>query len=437
MRYLDASNTEVTEVVYGGGARGGKSYFGCLWQIVRRVTLPGSVGIIAREVSVTMKKTTLITFFEVLSKMGLTQFMTFNASSLIATFANGSQIFFIDLQFKPSDPEYDRLGSLGITDLFIDEAQQVSEKAISVLKGRFSVLNGLNPDGTTWHTIPKALYTCNPRRNWIYNLFVKPDREGTLPTYRKFVKSLPVDNPYVDQAYIDNLLRADKVTVQRLYFGNFEYDDDPSTLCDYDAIRDLFTNDFIKAEGAKSISADIAGKGHDRFVAGSWTGNVCRIAIDKDYSPGKEVETDLKNLMIQDRVPRSLTIVDADGIGSFLESYLNGIKEFHANGKPMDARYDNVKSECAFKLAELINKRAIKVICNDEQRERIMDELGALKQANIDSDTSKFAIIKKEQMKVILGHSPDYLDMLIMSMWFRRGKPTAGPSIQVRTFNNE
>ncbi len=245
------------------------------------------------------------------------------------------------------------------------------------------------------------------------------------------------DSPYVDQAYIDNLLRADKITVQRLYFGNFEYDDDPSTLCDYDAIRDLFTNDFIKAEGAKSLSADIAGKGHDRFIAGSWTGNVCRIAIDKDYSPGKEVETDLKNLMISDRIPRSLTIVDADGIGSFLESYLNGIKEFHANGKPIDSRYDNVKSECAFKLAELINKRAIKIICNDEQRERIMDELGALKQANIDSDTSKFSIIKKEQMKVILGHSPDYLDMLIMSMWFRRGKPTAGPSIQVRTFNNE
>lgn len=423
-KYLSASNTTVNEVLYGGGARGGKTWFGCLWMILRRIQLPGSVGLICREQSVTMKKTTLITFFEILSKLGLTDLVQYNATTMIAEFKNGSKIFFVDLQYRPSDPEYDRLGSLGITDLFIDEAQQVSEKAVSVLKGRFSVLTGFMEDGTPWRTIPKALYTCNPRRNWIYNDFVKPAKDGTLPPTRKFVKSLPTDNPHLDPAYIENLLRADKITVQRLYFGNFEYDDDPSTLCDYDAINDLFTNDHVEAVGAHSGAADIAGKGHDRFIAGSWVGNVCTIAIDMLYSPGAEVEKQLKQLMIRDAIPRSLMVVDADGIGSFLESYLNGIKEFHANARPTDPRYANLKAECAFKLADLINRRAIKIICSPEQRERITDELGALKQAYIDKDTVKFDIIKKETMKVILGHSPDYLDMLIMSMFFRLQRVT-------------
>lgn len=435
--YLSAENTEVTEVLYGGGARGGKSAFGCIWQILRRITLPGSVGLVCRERLTNLKDTTLKTMWEMLKMMHLEGVVKYNEVKCIMTFPNGSEILFRELVYLPRDPEFDRIGSLAITDLFVDEAQQISEKAISVLKGRFSMLNGVKADGTRWHTIPKALYTCNPKRNWIYNDFVKPAKEGMLPKHRKFIKALPIDNPYVDQSYIDNLLQADKVTVQRLYFGNFEYDDDPSVLCDYDAINDLFTNDHVKPVGAHSGSADIAGKGHDRFVAGSWVGNVCYIKIDTDYSPGKEVETQLKDMMINDSIPRSLMVVDADGVGSFLESYLNGIKEFHGNGRPIDPRYANLKAECAYKLAELINKRAIKIVCTQEQRERIMDELGALKMADIDNDLKKYDIIKKEVMKIILGHSPDYLDMLIMSMFFRRMKPSAGASMKIQTRKND
>lgn len=434
--YLSEDNDVVTEVLYGGGARGGKTAFGCIWQILRRIKLPGSVGLVCREKLTNLKDTTIVTMFEMLKMMHLTSAVKYNAVDKTMVFSNGSKILFRELMFYPKDPEFDRLGSLAITDLFVDECQQVCEKAISVLKGRFSLLNGKDKRGNKWHTIPKALYTCNPKRNWIYSDFVKPHKTGALPPHRKFIKALPVDNPYVDQAYIDNLLKADKITVQRLYYGNFEYDDDPATLCDFDAINDLFTNDFITPVGANYCSADIAGKGHDRFVATHWTGNYCRIAIDKPYSPGKEVETDLKKLMIDKKIPRSLVVVDADGIGSFLESYLEGIKEFHGGARPHDSRYENLRSECYFKLAEMINNRKIKIECTAEQRERIMDELGALKQLDIDNDTRRKAVIPKEAMKVILGHSPDYMDALMMAMFFRRINPTGGAKVKVKTYSN-
>lgn len=131
------------------------------------------------------------------------------------------------------------------------------------------------------------------------------------------------------------------------------------------------------------------------------------------------IETDLKNLMMEYKISRSLTIVDSDGLGAYLESYLNGIKEFHGGTRPINPEFDNLKSECAFKLAELINNRKLLVICTDEQKERIKKELGVLKQDHIDADTKKKGIISKEKMKEILGHSPDYLDMLIMAMFFR------------------
>ena len=403
LSFLSSNNDEVSEVLYGGGARGGKTFLGCLWQTLRRLAMPGSVGLVCRELGSSLRDTTIRTFFEVLSILHVTSEVRYHSTDKIAYFDNGSVIFFRFLRYDPKDPEYDRLGSLGITDLFVDESQEVSAKALSVLKGRFSILNGTCADGTPWHTIPKALYTCNPRRNWIYNDFVKPAREGTLPPYRRFIKSLPTDNPHLDPAYIENLLRSDKITIQRLYYGNFEYDDDPGALCDYDAICDLFHNEHIQEVGGHSGSADIAMKGHDRFIATSWIGNVY-----------------------------------ADGVGSYLESFLSGIKEFHGGGRPFDARYENLKSECAFILADLINRRAMRIVCDDlETIERIKTELGVLKMAFIDNDLKKKAIITKEKMKELLGHSPDYLDALIMAMFFRRVRNSGGATIKVTQYSTD
>lgn len=402
------------EVCYGGAARGGKSYLGCVWQILRRCKYPNSAGLIGREELVKLKDTTLLTFFQVLSNIGIRDAVDFNAQSMIATFPNGSRIFFREIKYLPSDPEFDRLGSYDLTDCFLDEAQQISNKAINVLKGRFSVLYG---EG--WETIPKALYTCNPTKGWIFQEFVSPDRQSTLRYDRQFIKALPKDNPHVTQAYLDNLLKADKVTVQRLYYGNFDYDDDPTVLCNYDAMCDVFTNNHVIGNGQKHISADLAMQGRDKFIAGSWDGDVCTIKIDQAKSTGKSIETDLQALMISQGIGRSQTVADSDGMGNYLESYLIGIREFHGNGSAVNnLEYANIKAECAYKLAEKVNKREIRIICTDEQKQRIIEELSVLKADSVDKDEAKKRIIKKELMKEQLGRSPDYLDMLIMKQVF-------------------
>ena len=264
------------------------------------------------------------------------------------------------------------------------------------------------------------LITCNPKKNWLYDLFYKPWKENTLKDGYAFVQALVQDNPFATEDYINTLRNTnDKVTKERLYFGNWEYDDDPAVLCGYDAICDLFTNEHVKPVGESSGSADLAMKGRDRFVAGHWKGNVCYIKIDQSYSEGRTIEADLKRMMIECSIPRSMLVADSDGLGAYLESYLNGIKEFHGGNRPVNPEFDNLKSECAFKLAEMINNRQIRVVCSDAQGERIKKELSVLKQDHVDADTRKKGIISKEKMKETLGHSPDYLDMLIMAMVFR------------------
>ena len=406
----------ITEQLYGGAARGGKSWYGCTWQILRRLAYPESYGLIAREEHTKLTDTTLKTFFKVCSflDLELNKHYKFNGSTSIAEFTNGSHIFFREIKYIPSDPQFDRLGSYDLTDCFLDEAQQIHWKAREILRARLSVLSGKG-----WKTTPKMLYTCNPSKNWIYKDFYKPSKENRLSSDMSFISSLPKDNPFTDQAYLDNLAKADNITKQRLLFGNFEYDDDPNLLVEYDAILDLFENNHV-LPGEGIISADIAMQGRDRFIIGRWSGFRCTIAVDKPKTDGKEVEMDLREEMNGYGIPSTRVVVDSDGLGAYLSGYIKNVKQFHGGSRPYNSlEYANLKAQCAFILAGMINKREIKIICTDSQMEAIKEEITTcLKRDNVYKDQSKKNIISKDLMKQYLGRSPDYLDMLIMRMVF-------------------
>jgi phage terminase large subunit len=411
--YLEDHVTE--EITYGGAAGGGKSILGCYFQIKNRLKYPETRGLIGRENLTTLKETTLISFFKVCKIQGLianTHFKYYDNPKNYISFPNGSIILLKDLGYYPADPEYDELGSLEITDAFIDEAPQIKVKAKNVVKSRQRHLI------SHYNLKPKSLYGCNPSKGWLYTEFYKPAKDGTLSNDKQFVQAFVDDNPYIDTTYKQSLLKLPQNLKERLLYGNWEYDDDPSTLCDYDAITDCFSNTHAN-NGDKAISADLAMQGRDRFVAGSWNGLRCKIEIDKLKATGKSIEIDLKNLMQTKEIGRSQTVADSDGLGAYLESYLTGIKEFHGGASAYNKEeYANLKSECAYELAAKINNREIFIQCSDEQRETIIEELGVLKADNVNADERKKKIISKDKMKELLGHSPDYLDMLIMRMYF-------------------
>lgn len=419
--YLEDDSTE--EVLYGGSAGGGKSVLGCYWQLKRRLKFPGTRGLIGRAVMKTLKETTLKTFFEVAAMQGVKRGTHFDLTSSqdkenpnCITFYNGSLIFLRDLYLYPSDEDFDELGSLEITDAYIDECSQVVAKAKDILKVRIRYkLNDYN-------LIPKILFTTNPTKNWAYYDFYQASRKNSLLPHRKFIQAFAWDNPDYPKTSLTSLENMPEgAEKERLFYGNWDYSEDPNVLCDFDAITDMFTNE-VKPNGKKAISADLAMQGRDRFIAGVWDGLICdlRKGIDQKKSTGISIETDLKSLMQLHNVGHSQTVIDSDGMGAYLESYLKGIKEFHGGAQAIDKKeFANLKAECAYKLAEVVNKRQIKVICNAEQKERIIREMGVLKSKSVDADESRKRIISKEDMKEELqGRSPDYLDMLIMKMIF-------------------
>jgi len=406
----------VTDLVYGGSKGSGKSYLGCSLIFSDALTYPETFYFIARRQLIDLRKYTIPSIYEVFGHWGLDKrYFRYQGNDNYFELYNKSRVYLIDAKYMPTDPLYQRFGSMQMTRGWIEEAGQFSLEAKSNLQasiGRWK--------NDVYNLTPKLLQTCNPAKNYLYSEYYKKNKENKLEDWKRFIQALPTDNTRLPDGYLLNLERTlSKTQKERLLHGNWEYDDDPDLLVDYDAICDVFTNEHVKPTNNRSISADLAMKGRDRFVAGSWNGLICRIAIDKPYSPGKMIETDLKELMKSDGVGRSRTIADSDGLGSYLESYIVGIKEFHNGGVAIDStKYANLKSECGYKLADVINKRLMKIICTEEQAERIKDELGVLKEVSGLDDTQKKRIITKDDMKAILGNSPDYLDMLIMGMYF-------------------
>lgn len=418
----------VTDIVYGGSKGSGKSYLGVSLIFGDALTYPGTHYFIARKQLIDLRKYTIPTIYEVFEHWGITEkYFRYQGNDNYFLMHNGSRVYLLDARYMPTDPLYQRYGSMQMTRGWIEEGGEFSVDAKNNLQasiGRWK--------NDTYQIPAKLLTTCNPAKNFLYSDYYKPHRENRLENWKRFVQALPTDNKKLPDGYLLNLERSlSKNQKQRLLYGNWEFDDDPDLLVDYEAVCDCFTNDFIMPTGNRFISADLAMKGRDRFVAGIWDGDVCKIEIDKTYSPAKEIELNLKDMMAKYKVGRSQTVADSDGLGAYLESYIEGIKEFHGGASAFDPKtYGNIKSECAYKLAEKINNRELKIECTEEQREIIKDELMCLKGENITSDTSKKRIVSKDSMKALIGHSPDYLDMLIMGMYFEVSRPSIARGIR-------
>lgn len=409
------------EILYGGAAGGGKSAIGCLWLIEMCQRYPGTRWLMGRAKLKTLKETTLNTFFDLSQELGINGMYKYNSMSNIITFYNGSEIILKDLFLYPSDPNFDSLGSLEITGAFIDECNQIVLKAWQIVMSRCRYKLNI------YSLIPKMLGTCNPAKNWTYQRFYKPDKEGTIPRERRFIQSLPTDNPHLPDSYLESLLGLDKNSRERLYYGNWEYDDDPSALISIDAIGDYFNARHLKAEGDKYITIDVARKGKDKTVFRVWHGWVCvqRYGIDK--SDLTVVVNKAKELQARFQVPLSHVVADEDGVGGGVVDFLR-CKGFVNGSRPLKEligqeyvvpNYLNLRSQCGFKMAEMVEKRLIGEVLTDEGvRDIVSEEMEQIKQKDIDKD-GKVAIIGKEVIKANIGRSPDEWDSIMMRYYFQ------------------
>ena len=259
--------------------------------------------------------------------------------------------------------------------------------------------------------------TCNPSKNWTYTQYYRPAKEGTIKPHKKFIQSLVDDNEYISKYYKKQLETLDELTKQRLLFGNWEYDAADDNLIQYDNIVDLFSN---QAElGEKFITCDVARFGQDKTVIMLWNGLQVEQIQSYDKSSITQVAKAIEDLQFKNEVKRANIIIDEDGVGGGVVDMLPSCRGFVNNSRPLkNENYQNLKTQCYYKLAEKINKNEIGITTNDIMiKQYIIEELEQVRSKDADRDT-KLKIIQKDVVKNLIGRSPDFSDSLAMRMYY-------------------
>jgi len=418
---------------------GGKSWLGAEWLTTNCHFYPGSRWFIGRNELSRLMKSSFITFEKVCTFHGISRDSwklngQYNYIEFVSGMAKGSRIDLLDLKYQPSDPMYERLGSLEYTGGWIEEAGEIDFMAFDVLKSRI----GRHRNDDYKLTPAKMLITFNPKKNWLYQLFYKPKRDRTLPKEYEFIQSLYGDNPFTAKTYGEDLKEIkDKATKQRLMFGNWDYEDSSKAICNYDALVDVFSNTINKTED-KYLLVDIADDGSDKTVFSFWEGLEEYRRESFEHLTTEPIIDKIREYARDDRIPYSHVAVDAIGVGTGVanSSMLDGIIGFkssfsaiktddnivrlpnvsYTKNAPLVSNYKNLRVQCIYTLGELVNNHKIASQMEGKLKDEIIEELSVYKDTT--KDDNKRMATTKDEVKELIARSPDASDCWLMRMYF-------------------
>ena len=186
-------------IVYGGGIRGGKTW----WLLATFISLASKYSksrwLLVRESLPTLKRTLLVSFQRFLDEGLAAHVQDFNRDTLTCTFRNGSQLIFMSEAYE-EDKDLNRFRGLEINGAGVDEVNELQEVTFRKLlerSGSWTGCQGYPP--------PLVLATCNPSDNWVKGIIHDPYMAGKLPPSWEFLPALITDNPHVPASYLKSL----------------------------------------------------------------------------------------------------------------------------------------------------------------------------------------------------------------------------------------
>jgi hypothetical protein len=408
-------DNETTELVFGGSAGGGKSMLACLWLLTMCLKYPGIRCLLGRTTLSSLKQTSLNTMFEVLkmSEMEAEKHYNYNGQSNTITFSNKSEIILKDLEYKPSDPNFDSLAGLEITCAVIEESSQVTRTAYNIVKSRIRFkLNEYN-------LVPKILMTTNPSQGFVKKEFYIPFTEDRLESNKKFIPSLPLDNPHLPQSYLDMLNTLPSEQRKRLLLGDWNYNEELDALFTFDEISSSCYKNAPNPLDKKYICIDVARFGGDSTVISIWVGLTVVEIIKYNKIDTLTLSNHIKDLITKHGIHPQQVIADSDGVGGPLvdmlkcSSFVNNSRALH------EQNFVNLKSQCYVKLSDLIKDGKISInVMDPVMVDELTNQLLAVKLKDVEKD-GRVGVIGKDQMKRMLGDkSPDIADSIMLRMYY-------------------
>lgn len=421
----------ISEIVYGGAKGGGKSFLGASMIFSDALTYDGTQYFIARAELNDLRKFTQPTIKEVFDKWGLKleDYAKFNGQDNYYNLINGSKVFLISCKPLPSDPLFERFGSMQMTRGWIEEAGEVMAAAKGNL--RLSIGRWKNNE---YNIKGKLLMTCNPKKGWLKREYVDKWKKNTLESHSVFIQAFASDNTYLPEDYVQTLnSEKDPVRKARLADGDWEYDTTFGSYFESEAIGDLWTNTLPDVtDSDKFMTIDVARNGPDKTVLHFWKGfNLYKTEVYQKQDT-RITALRVKEAARRESIPYSHIIADDDGVGGGVVDNCVGIHGFVNNGQPLpnlEARYEylekqnfsNLKTQCAWIMAKKVNRHEVAITIEhpgEEFKDQLEQELSLYREKHPDIDTVKKTLITKDEMKDELSRSPDYGDAFIMRAYF-------------------
>lgn len=217
-----------------------------------------------------------------------------------------------------------------------------------------------------------------------------------------------------------------------------EYVENAGALFKYTALVDMFSNTITKSS-EKFLIVDIADDGSDKTVFSFWQGLEMYRIEKYEHLNTEAIINQIREYAAEERIPYSQIAVDAIGVGAAVasSSLLSGIVGYKSSygamrtdqdptklpnvhyrkDAPLTSEYKNLRSQCVFTLAGLVNNHNIAVKIEDVRiKEAIIEELALYQDAS--QGDGKRMPTEKDDIKALLGRSPDVSDTLIMRMYF-------------------
>lgn len=311
---------------------------------------------------------------------------------------------------------------------------------------RYCFMDGDDPNSIYWGDTKQEVY--EQCKDIIDPLWSEKYAELGYDKVNMFVKSVTFvkaaleDNVKLlssDPSYVANLAGQDEEQRMRDLDGNWNWKNTGTDLIKMADLDAVFDNSIQEGDGKRRASCDIAFTGGDNLVMWLWQGwhiidlFVCR-------TDARTVVATVKEKLAEWGVLEENMTYDLNGVGQYFKGYFPDAQPFNNMAAPIaqdrnDAKgikylYANLKSQCAYLFYKKIMDKEISIeprlleqkysgngFENRPLRDILQKERKCFRRSR-DSEDKGFALIKKSEMKKIVGHSPDFWESLFYIMVF-------------------
>ena len=311
---------------------------------------------------------------------------------------------------------------------------------------RYCFMDGDDPNSIYWGDTKQEVY--EQCKDIIDPLWSEKYAELGYDKVNMFVKSVTFvkaaleDNVKLlssDPSYVANLAGQDEEQRMRDLDGNWNWKNTGTDLIKMADLDAIFDNSIQEGDGKRRASCDIAFTGGDNLVMWLWQGwhiidlFVCR-------TDARTVVATVKEKLAEWGVLEENMTYDLNGVGQYFKGYFPDAQPFNNMAAPIaqdrnDAKgikylYANLKSQCAYLFYKKIMDKEISIeprlleqkysgngFENRPLRDILQKERKCFRRSR-DSEDKGFALIKKSEMKKIVGHSPDFWESLFYIMVF-------------------